>query len=1052
MSGPVSIIHLSDLHISSAEFSSQSVVLQALWEDIARHRKTGFTPDLVFFTGDLIARGDYNTDNLTLAREQFIAPLMEAAELPLDRFFMVPGNHDVQLSKRHRYVTSALDAISSQDQVRDFLLEARRDPVSDGLEGFNALVRSIPQATPVLENSHFRAYQISLHGLRIGVCAINSSWRASGRPNNADYGHLIIGRQQLDELIEAVKSYDLVLGLFHHPPEWLALFDSAIVRRHFLNHFDGVFYGHNHEVESTLLAGSFGSYFASNAGCLYQHRDYFNGYSHVTYSPGSGTWSVDAREYFETRHIFDAALRFAPNGRQAFHVPKRNGATLAYLPTAEFISAVSEAVNVHLLPSIISDVAPKSLRTLFVDPPLSHLSQRQMQLDRKTHDPSVYISLKDIYSSMDIVVFIGPKQSGKTTLLHRICLQSADAGLLPFPAFCGYVDLRHSIDTESKVLDALLGFSSGTYRRAEFLEMLQAGSVAICFDNLHDADARQLSVVKAFVKDFPKCRYFFSILEKLESSLSPHALPDLGVHLKPIYIHSFGRRETRALTARWFGGADAELAAKVEEIMSSLVHLNIPRTPFLISALLWIKESNLEFTPVNRGAILDALIDGVLEKLTESKTRGSVDSTIKRHFLSALAEFLYRKAVRSLTFNELDSFAATYFTNRALNVSSGPFLAELQTRGMLLQVGDHICFKFDCIRAYFLAQRLRESGELLKAALTPEEFLSFSEELDYFSGASRDNSALLKRCLELLAEFRAAAALNLELEFFDDVSINESPFRELDQAGFTDRILGSRLEGEKREELLDRLDHRAPIGIDVQDPKSPPAPTEAFPRFVAALQATSAVLRNSELIEDAALKHEAYAAVADCWAEALIAILIAVDFLADDATVVQVIASLLPVDHAGLATYFLKVIAPNVILTMALESLGTPKLEVVIEKAIAEDNKTVREVLDAFLYFDLNLAKRFQYIEGLLKRHRKNRFVSELVFFKLAQAYLLKRLSEGDEKAIRALLREALETMFANKDKGEKDLLKNRVIASFEKKRLLKGAGKDEVYKPEGSA
>ena len=209
MSKPISIIHLSDLHISHSDITNQSIVLQALWSDIRQRRESGFTPDLVFFTGDLIAKGDYSTENKTLVREKFVTPLLEAAGIPRDRLFVVPGNHDVQLPGRHRYVSSALDAIKCQEHARDFFLAAQLDPVADGSEGFNDLLVSLCLAVPALSNSHYRAYKTEVGSLNVGICAINSAWRASGRANDADYGTLIIGRHQLDELVESVKACDL---------------------------------------------------------------------------------------------------------------------------------------------------------------------------------------------------------------------------------------------------------------------------------------------------------------------------------------------------------------------------------------------------------------------------------------------------------------------------------------------------------------------------------------------------------------------------------------------------------------------------------------------------------------------------------------------------------------------------------------------------------------------------------------------------------------------------------------------------------------------------
>jgi hypothetical protein len=104
----------------------------------------------------------------------------------------------------------------------------------------------------------------------------------------------------------------------------------------------------------------------------------------------------------------------------------------------------------------------------------------------------------------------------------------------------------------------------------------------------------------------------------------------------------------------------------VDEILSLLGRLNIPRTPFLISALLWIKESQMAFSPVNQSAILDAFIDGIFDKLSEPKDRTGLDSTIKRHFLAALSEHLSALNVRRIAITDLEQFTLDYFRNRAL--------------------------------------------------------------------------------------------------------------------------------------------------------------------------------------------------------------------------------------------------------------------------------------------------------------------------------------------------------------------------------------------------
>jgi 3',5'-cyclic AMP phosphodiesterase CpdA len=140
MSHLITILHLSDLHISTSESTSQSIVLEALWNDIRASRDRGHVFDFAFFTGDLIAKGDYSPIHMQLARRIFIDPLLEVSGLPNTRLFIVPGNHDVQLSKRSLYVPPVFDSLDNQESVRAFFVESERAPLAIGLESFSDFV------------------------------------------------------------------------------------------------------------------------------------------------------------------------------------------------------------------------------------------------------------------------------------------------------------------------------------------------------------------------------------------------------------------------------------------------------------------------------------------------------------------------------------------------------------------------------------------------------------------------------------------------------------------------------------------------------------------------------------------------------------------------------------------------------------------------------------------------------------------------------------------------------------------------------------------------
>jgi predicted MPP superfamily phosphohydrolase len=1032
----ITIIHVSDLHISDKDFANQSIVLNALWKDLREQRRTGLSFDLALFTGDLIGKGAYTPNNVRLAKDQFVAPLLAASGLSSDRLFIVPGNHDVQVENRSPYLAPVFASLTSEDLVQQYLINSEKEPLKSGLEAFNELRDSLGLATPAFRHSHYAAYTCDIHGAKVGICAINSAWKASGKPNDVDCGKLIVGRHQIDELARHVEGCELRFGLFHHPVNYLAPFDNGPVQRQLALHFDAVFFGHNHDGDGMAIAGTSGTFFASNAACVYQYRDDPNGYSIVSFDAEKSEWTVSAREYFESRQQFDDSTRFAPQGRKTFLVSRRGSSQLLRFPTQEFTQAVTETIDGHLISSVVSKVAPKSLRSIFVEPPLSRTSQRQMSAGRTDAAEHLHIGLRDILASGSAVFFVGSKESGKTTLLHRICSQGGEINLIGFPPFVVYVDMNNSVDTRAKILGAIVEFSGGSYRRQDFIDLLNNGLIAVCFDNFDTEQEVQRRVLEEFTGEFGKCRYFFTIRENLEASVSSTMIPTLGLKSEVVYLHSFSRKETRALTKHWFGELDSG-TEKVDEILSVLQRLNIPRTPFLISAMLWIKETQVVFSPVNKAAIIDAFIDGVFDKFSESKERSGLDTTNKRHFLAAFAEHLSTGKVRRVPVADLDQFTVDYFRKRTLNIPSGPFISELKSRGILIEVAGFVGFKFDCIRAFFLAVRFRESDTLLDAALSQDQILDFGEELDYFTGMIRDRADVLSRMTELLKRMHREANLGIDLSYFDDVAVSHSLISQERREELTEKILGSRVDGEKREQLLDRLDSQSSRRIS-NAPNEPAKMSSQDPgrRFMGCLQIASAILRNSELVEDPDLKLDAYETITGYWCEVIIGVLIAVEFLEDDPKSSEVFADLFPAERHGLATYFLKMLAPIVVMCVTLESLGTAKLQLIMEQCLKAPQPIAKQVLNTFLYVDLNFRERFKFVAELLDQHKGNRFVAELIFLKIAGIFGYARLTDKEESEVKTLLARSIDVVLTADSHKEKNRLKNRVLADIEKRRL----------------
>jgi predicted phosphodiesterase len=254
----LSILHLSDLHISELTFNDQKPVLSALFKDIEAQGHDGIKYDIILFSGDLIAKGNYSDANQRLVETEFLKPLLKATRLSADRLFLVPGNHDLQVSEIPDTLRPSFDAIKSSQQANAMLDGVAKAPYFwTGFSAYNSIEKKLCTATPVFENTLFSAYAVTVAGVEVGICCMNSAWRATGSPNDADYGQLLVGERQIDLLLSTIEHCSLKLAILHHPLNWLALFDQSSIQQYLYREFDAIFYGHNHKADSLQIREQF---------------------------------------------------------------------------------------------------------------------------------------------------------------------------------------------------------------------------------------------------------------------------------------------------------------------------------------------------------------------------------------------------------------------------------------------------------------------------------------------------------------------------------------------------------------------------------------------------------------------------------------------------------------------------------------------------------------------------------------------------------------------------------------------------------------------------
>lgn len=279
-------LHLSDFHLKESDQWSQDVVLKSLLTDISNRYSTGLPLDFIFITGDLAFSG--KTEEYLIV-EDFLCQLLETTGVTSDRLLMVPGNHDINRNIEIDAFTGARCLLKDSAEVDKFLGdEDRRRTLFRRQSAFREFANRLCKGHRYSEASYQHSAQFDLHGLSIAVFLIDSTWLSEG--GETDSHSILVGERQLIDLSSKLSEPALVVGLMHHPMDWLAPFEHAAIKHLAADTCHLLFRGHVHEdsIETLSQAGNHLKVFT--AGASYESRLSANcyGYGVVDLLTGDG--------------------------------------------------------------------------------------------------------------------------------------------------------------------------------------------------------------------------------------------------------------------------------------------------------------------------------------------------------------------------------------------------------------------------------------------------------------------------------------------------------------------------------------------------------------------------------------------------------------------------------------------------------------------------------------------------------------------------------------------------------------------------------------------
>jgi len=1052
----LTILHLSDLHFSPSKYEDIRIVQEALFADLDHFKGEGICPDIVIFSGDLIEAGDYGYSeqrgDYASVRSEFIEPLLEHLDLDIDRFFLCPGNHDIQRSKvdEHEYLEEGLSRkLTNRESVNALIdnFENRMD-VFARMENFETFKKSISSKFVRESNVLYSTYSLDQDSEKIGIVCINSAWRAYGGEGDdgreRDYGKLLIGERTVYRCLDSLADCNFKIGVVHHPFEYLQLFDQDDLKLLVSEEFDVWLTGHTHKHEVGLvqLFNNERIIFI-RGGALYKSRKYYNGYSLITCSLAERTGRVFLREYRDERRRFVAALVYSESeGVVPFALAEPRPSPLSgkFALIARMRETVTQAVNGRLLSGTLEQsVAPKELKKAFVEPPLAMESEFSTASKTRGERKETVRALDEVLESGENILFIGKKESGKTTLLNYICTRYLEPNNFEqkIPILIDYEKIPSS--GKNRVERAIGKYLVNCQINLSFdlKENLQRGNCLILIDDLDLRNRKSLASLKRFAEDYAQNRYMFTIDEDVLEDMELDSSHDLGVEYEKIYIHSFGRKQIKELAAKWFHEilTDVRIQELSDRIIQSILGINMPLTPLVISWVLLIIEQladyDVRYVPINKASLLERLMELFLEKMNPSEVRADQpDYVIKEHFLSHMAHYMVREMRYRLDIAEFEKETIDYFAEKGLPIPSRggqSFVNYFISTGILAKDNGEIFFRFRSFCEFFIAKYMIRNRDFRDEILKEGSYLQFANEIEYLTGLKRENKDLVtliqERTEKALEDLLDHIGLRVDLEYFDDIrfsqdvidSLSERDSETREVESILERLKKSRMDEEVKDDLTDALYRlRTPDDQQIVRPTFEDYETLAF----ANLALLSSVIRNCELLDIEFKKQSVNACVRSFLVFLYVSILKSEEFVRElelekileylQSIQGEAVGSLELIQDSRFKDTFndyWKTFLFLLVETVLHALMGTPKLGVVLEKEIDNlENHISLRLMYTLLYFDLGLPGHLHRIERIVREARKSRYYRKIIRDKIFAYCAMRRLSQREEQRLKLII------------------------------------------------
>lgn len=998
----LNILHISDSHIQKRDAADIKEIVKKLIDDIKNVQKQkDISIDLICFTGDLIQRGDKALKDemqWELAMELLVNKLLLELDLPLDRFIIVPGNHEVDISKIFYVLEEGLQT-KSLEKI-NMLLHNFDPSYRERLYYFYEFIRN--QNSNVEISNLGYTYNKYINELNIGISCVDSAWRSSGK-GSSEKGNLYLGIRELQELYTHIENSDIKICLMHHPVDWLVDSEILEVERE-LAKYDIVLRGHIHEEDLKQVSQRNLKTIFSTAGKLYPLEfsegraiDGYNGYVILNIEFDKRKCNVFFRNYYaKSRKEFDAGINICSMGEESYDICCNSdnwnlkfnvirGIKQYFYNMSEKFKLINEA----------DAKSPKDIRDVLIDPVLSDKSE---YVKENNDEEAKEISIQTIMDTKENILLIGKKESGKTTILQQIGLKYINEyevlGSIPV-----HINMKHLPRGTDRILNSTIHFiqnnilDDDAISKSDIIKLVESGKLVFLIDNVKTSDSCHTNWITSFVREYGNNRFVLTIEEDFFQSLDVKQIPEYGTTFKEVYIQYMGKSQIRAMVTKWARGREeiVNIDDTVNKIDFYCNQINFAKTPFNVAVFMVIWDDDNNFIPTNEGIIMENYLEIVLEKLSPKEAlRSTYSFKLKQNFLSFLAYNMYVKDEYFFSKIEFDELVRYYHINKGYNVGNSRFDKLFFEKNILSYTGEYIVFSHTTFMEYFLALYIYNDKDFLAEITKKGNRIYFRNTICFYSG-------LEQNCIELL-DTLSADIMSIVSEYIGLVDeLNELQIMtefKMDKEEFISIINNNR----PTEEELDKASDNINIYIEKKPTEMKKKSIDEIDAedFYSLLLMYGSILKNAELIDNNyKIKHLNYYMYGMNMLYAMMIKLfeymnenVIYDRLSDEEKENLNLENKEDFDEMkSQLVDFTKLIFPIGIQNMILENVGTPKLEAAINELIKnKGDKAFEKFMLIFLKCDLKIVN-LKLSLGKYIKDEKSKDILKITLMKLTFYY-----------------------------------------------------------------